>query len=259
MSLHFDSQDMENGHEVQIKWRKSQNGYTLFGLEIACEPEKTVLFIFFLFVFRGRKTISKNINFRWSESIKRPTGDKMSSGNFPRSCMLLSFFSAHHFCTRCMFLSCCCCCFFLQKSQCIYRENIGLLAGWFRFYSQRFTHHFPFTFRDIHFYRYMSFFLYTPLCILGRCAHTYSISKTPFGTLFFILSSFCSVPLLVCLPQMCVQFSLCAVYWFGSVRLGGGVVPTDNPIMKLFFWLLIPIWYWVSLPFRQSKEEEEIT
>lgn len=24
------------------------------------------------------------------------------------------------------------------------------------------------------------------------------------------------------------------------------------PIMKLFFWLLIPIWYWVSLPFQQT-------
>lgn len=28
------------------------------------------------------KVISKNINFRWSESIKGPTGDKMRSGNF---------------------------------------------------------------------------------------------------------------------------------------------------------------------------------
>lgn len=31
---------------------------------------------------------------------------------------------------------------------------------------------------------------------------------------------------------------------------------TDDPIMKLFFWLLIPIWYWVSLPFCQKPKEK---
>lgn len=128
----------KKGHEVQIKWRKSPNGYPpvsfvqpnlsfAHSLVGACKPEKKAhtknTETAAAFIEARPENHIRNINFRWSESIKGPTGDKMSSGKFGQQI----FFSPSFFCLQ-FYL-----CYRRKKN-----HNIGSLAGWFRFYSRRF-------------------------------------------------------------------------------------------------------------------------
>lgn len=132
------------------------------------------------------------------------------------------------------------------------------------------TSHLPFW--DIHFYRYMSFLCISASVWTTWAQHTtaltpisralsqrsLSFSYAPKSLSTFSISFRYKIYVYMYLSyKIWVRGDVCVCMWAWMWFICISHFATDNPIMKLFFWLLIPIWYWVSLPFRRIPRDEK--